>query len=64
MDDDYFNQIESEEDYDYMIYKNNENLKSSNIENIEVNNDNNNSNNLYNEENEAENMKSDINNRI
>ena len=62
MDDDYFNQIESEEDYDYMIY--NKNLKSSNIENIEVNNDNNNSNNLYNEENEAENMKSDINNRI
>ena len=42
-----------------MIYKNNENLKSSNIED-----NNNNSNNLYNkEEDEAENMKSDINNK-
>ena len=49
-DDEFFNQIESEDHCDYMIYKNHDKFGSSNIENIEIINEYNNSNNHDNKE--------------
>ena len=63
-EDDFFNQIENEENYDYMIYKNNEIFESNNFENIEVTKDNTKENNIDEKENdEVENMKSGKNNK-